>query len=474
LIRPRLAGFQVTGDTSNGSVDSQTVSFKVRAVAAVREVWVAHFTGQYPAGMVVDRDGNTCVTGPSTGGGDSDYLTVKFDRDGNRLWTTNFNGPGGSSDRPVAIASDAAGNVFVTGTTSLDPAGHYPTFGTVKYDSNGNQVWAVYAPTSAGQAYGLAVDKAGNCYVTGTAYYDAIKGNNYLTVKYDTNGVLAWSARFDGDAAKAILVDDCGNVYVTGGSGTLKYGPDGNQLWATGGPPGDALLFDSAGNVVVAGLGGYIEKVETNGTLIWRTYYNAYVPFTPEFRKTLVALDSAGNIFAAGPSDRNSFGTSKFSQDGVLIWSKGYFIADFGDTFESGMAVDKEGNVYVTGGSSGSLGYHTVKYNAEGTQVWAVQHGNGGYSYAIAVDDDFNLYVVGNELVKYEQHPKLHVLGFSDGQFNLCLSGEPRGPYSLQATTNLTDWTPLASLTATNAAVQFADPDTGDFSHRLYRAVLLP
>mgnify|MGYP001579076366 CR=1 FL=1 len=76
-------------------------------------------------------------------------------------------------------------------------------------------------------AYAIAVDGSGNVYVTGYSYNSSTH-NDYVTVKYDTNGNELWTARYNGpgnslDVARAMAVDDSGNVYVTGeslGSGT--------------------------------------------------------------------------------------------------------------------------------------------------------------------------------------------------------------------------------------------------------------
>ena len=90
-------------------------------------------------------------------------------------------------------------------------------------------------------AWGMAIDAVGNVYVTGS--YVSGTGSDYLTVKYDTNGKQLWSARYDGpshfDIPRVIKLDQAGNVYVTGSSAgtkgfdylTVKYDPNGNELW---------------------------------------------------------------------------------------------------------------------------------------------------------------------------------------------------------------------------------------------------
>jgi hypothetical protein len=95
-------------------------------------------------------------------------------------------------------------------------------------------------------ATALAVDAAGNVYVTGGSAGSS--GTDYATIKYDPDGNELWVARYDGpahydDIAEDLAVDSMDNVYVTGvnrslyGNGyirtdyaTIKYDPDGNEL----------------------------------------------------------------------------------------------------------------------------------------------------------------------------------------------------------------------------------------------------
>src|SRR5260370_5328703 len=118
-----------------------------RVSAQVTEAWVARYDG--PAhdvdsahGMVLDGAGNVYVTGESLGVGTAlDFATVKYDSDGNQLWVARYDGPASGYDAANAVARDANGNVYVTGP-SLG-VGTDTDYATVKYDSNGHQLWVV-------------------------------------------------------------------------------------------------------------------------------------------------------------------------------------------------------------------------------------------------------------------------------------------------------------------------------------------
>src|SRR5437667_5438858 len=56
-----------------------------------------------------------------------------------QAWVARYDGPAHSTDDPIALALDAAGNLYVTGDSFA--ANSSPDYATVKYDGNGNQVW---------------------------------------------------------------------------------------------------------------------------------------------------------------------------------------------------------------------------------------------------------------------------------------------------------------------------------------------
>jgi hypothetical protein len=206
--------------------------------------WVVMYDGPASAfdsdiarDIAVDGMGNVYVTGESDGNM-ADYATVKYDPCGIELWAARYDcflpGFGSDYDYATALALDSENNVYVTGG-SYDPRGFdwprlpYEDIATIKYDTNGNEIWVDrydwYGHHDVG--YDIAVDNKGSVYVTGESL-DTIDPMNwqydYVTLRYDTsNGNELWVARYNGlgnsnDSAAAIAADAAGNVYVTGGS----------------------------------------------------------------------------------------------------------------------------------------------------------------------------------------------------------------------------------------------------------------
>ena len=144
------------------------------------------------ADMTVDAAGNLYVTGPSEGEvrgtaptvTDSDFLTLKYDAEGNLLWAARFGAPGYSFDEAYSLAVDAHGDVYVAGKSYLPSTGG--DFVTVKYNGEGLQTWAVrYGGASDvfDSPAALVLDSAGSVYVLGTS--ESLRGDfDLTTVKF--------------------------------------------------------------------------------------------------------------------------------------------------------------------------------------------------------------------------------------------------------------------------------------------------
>lgn len=417
----------------------------------VGEEWIVKYDGpghdwDIAKAMVLDSAGNIYVTGGSIGSTSTDYATIKYDPNGEVVWVRRYDADANSSDAAEAMAIDAEGNVYVTGS------GHahlgFEDYVTIKYDPNGNEVWV--AVTDSGSylddtAWAIDVDAQGNVYVTGESDdYD------FLTAKYDPNGSELWSAIYPAgtEGAKDIAADRSGNAYVVGGdyfnerhhSVLVKYGPDGDELWAAtykgagdGYNEAEAVALDDDGNIYVCGIvevnypdTDYVTiKYNRFGNRQWVATYDG--PAHGTDAAFYMVLDADGNIYITGMSDRGGtdlegydYVTIKYDPEGNELWVARYDGPANGLDYPTDISLDAAGNIYVTG-MSGNWGLNmdiaTVKYDPNGDELWAVTYdgprGDDDEPCAVAVDADGNVYVAGERvsgstaedyvLIKYSQ-----------------------------------------------------------------------
>ena len=422
----------------------------------VTEEWVATYNGpgnrtDDAFAMALDPSGNVYVTGESTGSGTSlDYATIKYDLSGNQLWVARYNGPGNGHDSTSAIAVDALGNVYVTGFCNIGSVDF--DYATVKYDPFGTELWVARYDGPANMhdyAYAMDVDALGNVYVTGRSC-SSESNFDYATVKYDTNGNELWVARYDpsgyaADEAYAIAVDALGNVYVTGHSwnlssnldyATIKYDSSGHELWVARyndpenrSDSATAMVLDTSGNVYVTGKSyssGTIYdyatlKYDTNGNQLWVARYDGAANNDMAYA---IAVDISGNVYVTGESCGSGtsydYATVKYDTNGSPLWIARYNGPVNGFDSAYAMALDPEGNVYVTGESYGSDTKYdcaTLKYDSSGNELWVTRYdgptSGSDCALAMALDALSNVYVTGYRdgygysgyiTVKYSQH----------------------------------------------------------------------
>ena len=426
--------------------------------AQVTESWASRYAGpgtgtDQPNAVAVDAGGNVHVTGSSQSGGfaSEDFATIKYGPDGDTLWVKRFNGTGGGSDFANAIALDADGDVYVTGQSwGLTSAYDYLT---IKYNADGDTVWTrrYNGSRNGGDIpHSIAVDGTGNVYVTGES--EGLVGTHgiyedYVTIKYTLAGDEAWAARYNGlagdyDRANAIAVDNLGNVYVTGvsdggssGSGapffdyaTLKYDSAGTFEWVMtyNGPGSDddeatSIAVDDSGHVYVTGktqddlsdLDYTTIRYSTSGVVEWLAVYDG--PASNADEATDLVVDGIGNAYVTGKSYGGAsmdfdYATIKYNALGDTVWVRRYNGPASDDDGASEIALDMSGNVYVAGYSSGmSTGFDfaTLKYDAVGDQQWEIRYTNLGSAGSsdvpngLAVDSVANVYVAGMSALDY-------------------------------------------------------------------------
>lgn len=405
----------ITGHSTNNTSSGPCATIKYNTSGI--QQWIAYSNALLGYSIAVDGSGNVYVTGIS---GEiltkKNYKTVKYNSDGIEQWIQTYNGPVNEDDEAHSIAIDFSGNVYVTGWTTVESFSNKRKCTTIKYDSDGVLQWvAIYEGTinSSTEGWYISVDASNNVYVTGHSL-DFGTNNNYLTIKYSSNGTEIWAQSYNGqanndDRAHFHAVDDLGNVYVTGqsyGNGssydyvTIKYSPTGIQQWiqkyiTSGVDVAKSIGVDDFGNIYVTGgsYGGLTGsdyatiKYNSSGVQQWIQRYNNYTKYN-DFANSLV-LDHLGNIYVSGYSSGNGtnfdYVTIKYSSTGVQQWIQRYNGPGNNVDKANSLAVDASGNVYVTGESIGNekdYDYATIKYSQ---QVGIV-------SLSTAIPDNYNLY----------------------------------------------------------------------------------
>ncbi|WP_426062014.1 SBBP repeat-containing protein [Hymenobacter sp. B1770] len=397
----------ISAVTSNSLEAADYVTMKYSPTG--QQLWAARYNGpansrDEPNALAMDAAGNAYVTGISTGvGSGTDYATVKYSPTGQQLWVARYNGPQNGYDNAWALAIDATGNVYVTGDS--DGGSTSGDYATVKYSPAGQQLWAARynGPTNGGDyAQALALDAAGHAYVTGVSYRaDNSTSGDFVTVKYAPTGQQLWAAVYNSpnngyDEGRVLAVDAAGNAYITGYSFlndaapgdflTVKYSAGGQQLWvARYNAPGNesdypyGTAVDAAGNVYVTGSSqgpgsgdDYATvKYSSAGQQLWVARYNG--PANGNDVARGVAVDASGYVYVTGYSaavgSGTDYATLRYSPQGEQIGLDRYNGPGNATDEAQALVVDAAGHAYVTGHSAGAgfssgLDFATIKYSS--------------------------------------------------------------------------------------------------------------
>jgi len=435
--------------------------YRERADAALaalgRQLWAERYQGapgdrdSEPTAIVTDAEGNVYVCGMiQTAKHDVDFLTLKYDPNGRKLWEARYNGPGNDVDRARSIAVDNLHNVYVTGDSD-NGRGNQRTrlsgldYATIKYGPQGNLVWARrYNGPGNGEDHPvkLVVSPTGEVYVTGRSWarHARMENPDYATVKYDSVGRQLWVRRFDlsslADTPADMALDPEGGVVITGSAMhddsvgpdydcvTLKYSPAGELRWMrrygnefNGQEFANALAVDRRGNVFLTGkgytgdplVGGAGESAVTvcydqSGVEKWMRVYGA-----GSVGKA-IAVGPDGRVYVtaeAGPQDYHDVGTVAYDPAGQQLWEQRYNGLGSREDVPWGITCDVWGNVLVAGrtfnrrlAAGGTEDdYVVVKYQPSGRPVWLRTYhasGNGGdEARAVTTDAAGNVLVTG-------------------------------------------------------------------------------
>jgi hypothetical protein len=351
------------------------------------------------------------------------------------------------------VSADGLGNVYVSGDTSgslggpnawdgdtTDPFARNDVF-ISKYNAAGNHQWTrQFGSPIYDVSNSTSADKLGNVFISG-----GTRGNlggpnagrqDTTVTKYDAAGNFQWTKQFGtpgDDFSSGVAADGLGNVFLAGNSyegviGTAsdvflhKYDSAGNLQWARQLRTSDqdfagGIEADSLGNVYVTGytlgsLGGpnlgfgdaFVAKYNALGGLQWTRQLG-----TSESEVTGdVAIDGLGNVYISGGTTGSLGGpnagsfdvfVAKYDATGNLQWTRQ--IGTSVEEIEIDMAVDGVGNVYLSGVTNGSLarpGYggddtFLAKYDSSGQFLWAHQLGTAVNDYNRTVLADGHGYV---------------------------------------------------------------------------------
>lgn len=320
----------VTGQSygTNAQVNFATIAYSNNGAPLWTNRFSAAPMGDDEAqGIAIDVNNDIYVIGYSANASTYHYTLIKYSNGGDPLWTNIFAGVQGGSS---AVAIDRQGNVFATGASP--GTNGYADYATLKYSNTGTPLWTNcyngpgnYIDSPAG----LTLDSNGNVFVTGSSYGNG-SGYDYATLAYSSTGVPLWTNRYNGlgndwDHARAIAVNEAGDVFVTGASpsilagpphyATVAYSPDGIPLWTniyTAGVADDepaALTIDKFGNVIVTGYSTGTGTSSDYGTVeysgagvpLWTNRYDG--PASSADEATAIATDHTGNVVVTGISD---------------------------------------------------------------------------------------------------------------------------------------------------------------------------
>jgi len=294
------------------------------------------------------------------------------------VYSTYLGGSNNEADVPlgasnVAIAVDALGNRYVTGTTSSPD---FPTSpgadGTLdgpldlfvtKLDPDGSVVYSTYLGGPCGDfARDIAVDAAGNAYVTGRTGHNCPFGGDagVLVAKLDPTGALVYASFMGGSLAdasvgQAIAVDEFGQAYVTGTVLTSS-----NDFPTTP----DAYRTQECANATSFFADVFVAKLSADGGSL---LYSTLVCGTGDDSSSSLAIDGSGNAYVGGTTGSSDFPTVNALQptnltgpvgvtgflfelnaDGSNLVYSTYLGGSTNDRI-NGLAIDAQRNVFVTG-----------------------------------------------------------------------------------------------------------------------------
>ncbi len=377
-----------------GGAQSQTFSGRSIATDASNNMYV---TGSFSG--TVDFKGSSGTPHTLTSVSDADIYIAKYNVSGVCQWVFNIGKTGTSFG--YGIATDATGNVYVTGsyegTADFDPSN-----GTANLTCTGNDAIFVAKYSAAGvyqwafnigekytdKAYSIATDALNNVYVTGnfqdTTDFDPSGGTAILTknssvqdifvAKYSSAGAYQWAFNIGAtdqslNQGSSVITDASGNILITGAfSSTADFkGTSGASKNLTGVGIYNCYIakYNSTGVCQWAfGIGGFLSVGSnlaldpTGNVLVTGSIYGS-ADFDPSANTVPLTSVGMGDIFVA-----------KYNSAGAYQWALNAGSAD-GQSIGNSIVADATGNVFVTGSFEGTVDFDPSGSTAELTSAAA-------------------------------------------------------------------------------------------------------
>jgi hypothetical protein len=339
--------------------------------------------------------------------------------DGSQKWTYPLQGvkscPAIGPDNTIYVAAGA--QLF-----ALTPAG--------------TKKWALITDSSEYSACSAVIGPDGTIYFGNTTFY-----------AINPDGTIKWSLPFAGFSGDSAAVGADGTIYV--GNGPLyALNPDGTGLWTN-------TAVDFAGcSPVVGGTGviylaGNIERglhaVSPAGEVLWNAT-DAFAWHTPP--PPSPAVDAGGMIYYAWSDILYAV-----TPQGGIQWSyrsPGYYALNSPFVTQFSPAIGPDGTIYATFLS----GVYALKgTNGLGNAPWPMYHQNLRHTGKV-------------ERPSLQKGKKR-----ADANFEFQLYGEVGQSYTIQRSSDLSLWSSLTNLVATNPPATFVDLTASNFTSRFYRAV---
>jgi len=364
---------------------------------------------EYAHGIAVSPLGEIFVIGASEGSlvgtnsnpGYTDGFIAKYDQYGRRSWIRQIASSNGGDDDPTAISINSSGEIFVAGTTTGDLTAPGANQGgadlwLARYDRNGNRAWIQQYGTNADDlTTAVTADSTGRVFVVGETEgsFPSTTPNagarDFFMVGFDRNGTgqgtFQWGT-VELDSPQGVVTGPSGEVYVAGFT-------DGTVATQTSAGGRDAVLFridlDPAPEISWAkqlgtDLSDEWADIAVRGTAVYVGGHSV---------RSLAQPTAGGYDFVA----------ARFDTNGARKWIDQF--GTNGNDFTAAVAVSRSGDLYLAGGTEGTLAATNagsndavvVRYSAARNNSWVTQQGSveNDYFYGVTVATNGAVWATG-------------------------------------------------------------------------------